>query len=141
VEFELRDATGAVTVVPADAKFDARKVVERFEPAEAALGITIGGVDFTVPMPVGTRRTLGYKVVEHVLAVGDRLYVHGEARDRDGRVVLCKPRDRHERFIISGRSQEELVREAVGRARWLKIGALACFVGGAVLSVVGLVHR
>jgi hypothetical protein len=114
--------------------------VERFDPAESAPLVSLGGIQLDLA-PVGTRRTLGYKVVEHLLAVGDRLYVLGEARDRDGRVVIVKPRDPHAKFIISGRSRDELVRESADRARWLKVGALVALVGGAVLGVVGLIRR
>jgi hypothetical protein len=141
VEFELRDATGAVTVVPADAQFDARKVVERFDPAESAPLISLGGIALDLAPLAGMRRTVGYKVVEHVVGVGDKLYVLGEVRDRDGRVVVAKPRDRHARFIISARSRDELVHEASGRAWGLKIGALVTAVGGLALIVVGLIRR
>jgi E3 ubiquitin ligase len=142
VDFELRDATGAVLVQPADASVEARKVVERFDPAGSGFGaLVIGNLRFEIAPPPGTRRTLGYKIVEHVLAVGDRLYVLGEARDRDGRVVIAKPTKAGAKFIISGRSKEELVRSAASQARWMRGIGLAVIVGGVVLAVVGLIKR
>jgi hypothetical protein len=136
VDFELRDATGAVVVVPADANIDARKTVERFEPAETGL---FGSIGLVITPPTGMRRTLGYKVVEHALAVGDRLYVLGEARDRDGRVAIVKPQ--RETYIISGRTKDELIRSSTGQATWMKVVALAALAGGVALEIAGLFRR
>ena len=142
VEFELRAATGTVLVVPADASVDARKTVERFDPAGSGFGgLVIGSLRLDIVPPAGTRRTLGYKIVEHVLAVGDRLYVLGEARDRDGRVVIARPARRGAKFIISARSKDELVRSAASQARWMRAVALVLLAGGVVLAAVGLIRR
>lgn len=140
VDFVLRDGSGAITVLPAGADFEARKTVERFEPASGGgLALTIGGARIELPALSGGRKTLGYKVVEHAIPVGARLYALGEAADRDGELVLRRPKDG--RFILSLRSKEELVASSASQARWMKIAALVCFAGGAVLSVMGAVSR
>lgn len=146
VRFRVRDATGAVDVDPAGAKIDGEKAVARFQPGEPSSGsIQMGG--FRIDLPAfggGGRRTVGYRCEETIVPVGARVYVLGEAVDAGGSLVVRKPAKKDARFVISLRSEEELVRRAGGAARGLSIAAAISAVAGvalAVLAFLGVIGR
>lgn len=141
-EFSLRDASGEVAVAAEGAEFDGARTCERFEAAAAGgagLSLTMGGFSITLPAAQSGRRTLGHKVVEQHVPVGARLYVMAEAADRDGEVVLRRPKEGP--FVVSMRSKEELVSGARSQARWMRAVGMTAIVGGVVLLAVGLLAR
>ncbi len=142
-EFALRDASGAVAVAAEGAEFDGAKTLERFEPVSggggSGLSLSVGSFSITLPAVQVGRRTIGHKIVEHHVPVGARLYVMAEAADREGEVVLRRPKDGP--FIVSMRSKDELVSGARGQAKWMRAVGMTAIVGGAVLTAVGLLKR
>ncbi|MDP3177288.1 MAG: E3 ubiquitin ligase family protein [Spirochaetaceae bacterium] len=122
--FAVDDGTGAIAVDPRGAKLEAEKSLSRFEPGERAVGLAVGA--FTLALGAvlgGGRRTLGYRFEERCIPLGRKLYVLGEASDADGALTVRKSADKGKRFIVSIKSEEEIVAGALGAAKWLKICA------------------
>ena len=143
--FWVEDATGRLKVNPEGANPDSVSVVDRFEPAEAAqAGAAISFGDFHFSLSglgngSGTR-TLGYRFKESILPLDRRVYVLGEAVDVGDGLVIQKPRQSGRKFIISLKSEEELIRSTGSTIQWLLYGAAGCGVVGVALVVVGLVR-
>jgi hypothetical protein len=149
--FYLDDGTGRVRVLPGGAKLDLEKVVDRFEPpggAEQGLGdkLTVGYGAFRVAVGGlamamgGHRRTVGYRFEERILPVGKPLYALGEVADLDDGLVLRKPEKKGGSYLLSLKSEAELVASASKAARWMAVGGVALGVLGGVLAVIGLVR-
>jgi E3 Ubiquitin ligase len=133
-DFSVEDATGRVRVHPDRARFDALKVVDRFDPAPPPdLGSLIGQV------LGGAGRTIGYHTTESLIPIDRRAYVLGEAVDSADGLTIQAPGERGKQFIISTRSEEELIGSARSAAQWLLVGAAACGAIGALLVVLSLV--
>ncbi|WP_433558088.1 E3 ubiquitin ligase family protein [Pseudonocardia xinjiangensis] len=137
--FRLTDETGSVLIEPGTLAIDhAERVVERFEPAAQAastFSLSIGGLTF------GNRGndTIGYEYEEWVVRPGTRLYVLGEANDRNGELTVGKPVDGG-MFVISTRSEAELRSSAQRTQRILMWVGLAAAVVGIALLVVAAVR-
>lgn len=150
VRFRVKDATGAVDVDPAGAKIDGEKAVSQFQPGEPTGGsLVLGGFRVNLPgilgaLSGGGRRTLGYRYTETILPVGAQVYVLGEAVDAGGTLAVKKPAKKDARFLISVRTEEELVRKAGSAVKGLSIAAAACAVVGvalAALAFLGVIGR
>jgi hypothetical protein len=140
--FALRDASGEVAVLPRGASFKAlTKKVSRFEEArdgDDRTRLQIGS--FSLDLPSGSRDgdTLGYEYEEWVISPGTRLFVHGEASDADGGLVVRAPAGDGD-LVVSQRSEEELLAKHASTIRTTTILLTLSSVGAAVLLVVGLV--
>ncbi len=145
VEFWVEDETGAIPVNPTGASIDAVQVVDRFEPGEVNFGggvIAIGGFSLAVG-GFGFRegpgtRTLGYHFKERILPLDRRAYVLGEASDSSGRLAVQQPSERGKTFLISLKTEEELLRSTERAVQWLLYGAIGCGAAGIALVVLGL---
>ncbi|GAB1433776.1 hypothetical protein MASR2M29_24200 [Spirochaetota bacterium] len=135
IAFALRDASGSITVDPDGASIDSVKVLSRFENGELGTGFSIGSFRFSVGVPGRGRRTLGYKMEEFILPLGKDLYVLGEARDESGKLKVGKPSKKGARFIISTKSEEELLKAAKGGQKGLNIAAIALGIGAIAMAV------
>ena len=138
--FQLRDSTGAITVNPTGAEIHPRQVISRFEPFAGGASVTIGGFTLQVGTGLGGRRVIGYHYAESILPLGAQLYLLGEATDTSGRLALQKPREKKP-FIISLKTEEEIVRGAQGSIKWYLYGAIAAIVIGGGLIALWLVQR
>lgn len=144
VRFCVQDATGRIAVDPSGASIDAVKAVDRFEPGESlGAGGTLSFGAFSISLGAGLlgqegRRTLGYHFQESVLPLGRPVYVLGEASDSTGSLMIQHPREKGKKFIISMKSEEELVRSAESAISWMLYGAVALAVVGLVLVAVGI---
>jgi E3 Ubiquitin ligase len=76
--------------------------------------------------------TLGFAYEEWIIRPDAQLYVHGTVSDKTGRPGFAEDG----RYIISSRSEDEIVGQAESVALWATIGAGAA---GVVLLVRGLV--
>lgn len=138
VPFLLRDETGTIEIDPTGATIDTEKTLSRFE---AGGGSSLRFGDFMLDLGrftggLGGRRTIGYRLEEHALPLGRRLYVLGEAADAGGRLTVRKPGAKGGRFLISLKSEEELLTSAKGLASGLQIAAIVLAVGALVLAVL-----
>ena len=146
VEFFVEDASGRLRVDPTGADIDAVKVVDKYEPAEQQAGgptLTFGGLSLNLGgmLTASGSHTLGYRSSESILPLDRRVYVLGEASDASGELKIQASREKGKRFIISLRSEEELVRSAESTIRWLFYSAVACGVLGVLAIVAGLFSR
>ena len=78
--------------------------------------------------------TLGFGHEEWIIRPGATLYVHGTVSDKTGRPGFAKDG----RYIISSRSEEEIVGQTESIALWTAIGAGVAAAIGVVLVVMGL---
>jgi hypothetical protein len=140
VPFHVDDGTGRVKVLPDGAEFVTERSLSRFERGEAQGGtIKIGSFAFSVAALGGGRRTLGYQYTEDVIPSGRDVYVLGEAASEGGGIVVKASSTKGERFIISAKSEEELVKAAKGAKTALLVIAAVLGAVGAALVVAGLI--
>jgi hypothetical protein len=143
VPFRVRDETGTLQVNPNDARIDGEQIVNRFEPETAVSGgkISFGKFSFSLSgmETAGGRRTLGYHFSETILPLNRRVYVLGAASDSSGQLRIQKPREEGQ-FIISLKSEEELLKSSQSGMTWSLVGAIACFVIGVILIIVNFLQ-
>lgn len=128
----LKDAaTGEkayVEILEHGMQFDTLKTLDKFEPVD-----TIGQYNFFSAFrfnPMGSR-TLGFRMVEHTIPLGQPLYVLGDAYLENNRLNVTKPPDKKKPFIVSVKSEADLVH---GK----KVGAAFALYGGIVLAILGV---
>ena len=121
--------------LPADldgASIDLKDGANRFEPYESNRTYSFWGVSFTVPQ--GTR-TLGFRYAEKIIPLGHPLYIAGEVRESAGNLHIGKPSEKSKPFIVSVKSEEEVVksREAGAKAQlWFGIALIVVGVAVAI---------
>jgi E3 Ubiquitin ligase len=124
--FVVRDATGEVEVVPSRAVDRAEQSVDDFVRA----GLERHGF--------GNRgKTLGRKRCEWLLRPGTRIFVHGEAVDRGGALVIVEPEGK-DKLLVSTRSEAEVLAGAASGHKWMRIAAIASAAVAVALGVVGV---
>ncbi len=141
VPFYVRDETGKIKVNPEGASFVTEKAYSRFEPGEVNGGsLRIGGLIINLGGISGStnRRTIGYRYEEDIIPLKRDVYVLGEAADSSGELCLQKPSQKGKKFIISIKSEEELIRGAKGAMTVLLILALVAGIGGITLFFLSL---
>lgn len=102
---------------------------DRFEAANS-MG-TSGFFNSFIPRQLGNR-TLGYRMKELVIPLGQPLYVLGEAYQRTGELFVGRPNAKEKFFIVSTKDEKQIATEA-------KRGSIFALVSGIVLSVGGIV--
>jgi hypothetical protein len=140
VSFQVRDATGAIEVDPDGASIVDEKVMSDFKPGDMqGPGFRIGSFNFNPGgfSLSGGRRTLGYRFEESAVPVGRAIYVLGEAVDSNGRLHVQKPEKKGSSFIVSLKTEEQLVKGATSSAKGLVIAAVIAAVLGAAGIVLG----
>ncbi|MBN1695920.1 MAG: E3 ubiquitin ligase family protein [Spirochaetales bacterium] len=139
VSFFVQDSTGKVKINPEGAEMIREKVYSQFQPGEIG-GTTVRIGHFSVSIPSitvgGGRRTLGYEYEESILPLDTDIYVLGEAADTGGDIALQKPSDTKKKFLISVKSEEELLRNLKGAMTAMLIGGVVCGIGGIVVLIL-----
>jgi hypothetical protein len=130
--FMVRDDTGAVEVDPEGAPVEGVKVLSKFEQGDRGPSISIGSFKLSLGALGGGRRTIGYRLEESALPLGARVYVLGEARDDGGALRVAKPAAKGGRFIITVKSEEQLLKSA-------KTGSKVSGIIAVVLAVAAVV--
>ncbi|MFG2142488.1 GIDE domain-containing protein [Streptomyces sp. NPDC048650] len=140
--FLVEDASGSVVVLPAQHIVDhAPKTMDHFEAYQAHRADQQPGhhnpsgvrtaLDFLDP---STEHTLGHQQEEWVVRADAQFYVRGEARDDErGELVIGPPSDGSP-FLMTARSQEELMSVERGKRDVFAIMA----VGACVLGLLAL---
>jgi hypothetical protein len=120
---------------------EAEQVVDRFEPWMPAIGgkLSVGNFSFDLGAFLNAANTVGYHFHESVLPLNRAVYVLGEASDTSGQLAVQKSKEKKQ-FLISLKSEEEIVRAASGAVRWMLYGAIALALGGVALIVIGLIR-
>jgi E3 Ubiquitin ligase len=129
VPFYVEDSSGRILVEPDGAEWDPETLVDEFQP---------GGLpQQLLQQMVSNTRFVGTRYRERIVPLQKRAYLLGEARDAGG-LALRKP-EKGGRFLISLKSEEQLVESAKSSAQGFKIGAMVCALLGAGLLLAGLV--
>jgi len=146
VPFYVNDGSGRLLVDPEHADIDLEESVNRFEPEQGVRfsgnRISLGSFNVQISGSMGGHRgrhTLGYRFQESIFTPGGNLYLLGMVADRGGSLALVKPTEKGQRFIISHKTEEELVAQqetALKVTFW--IAAVAGGLG-TILALVGLV--
>jgi hypothetical protein len=90
----------------------------------------------------GDRKVVkGHTYKETAIAVGSRLYVLGEARIVDNQLAIAKPSNPNDPFLISVKSEEEIVAKRQESTNNALAGAIAGAVFGLLCILMGLVGR
>ncbi len=138
--FSIDDGTGSIRVAPDGADFTLHEAISRFEPADGFSGgasINVGPI--TLSLGGGAwgqgQRLLGHRITESVLPVGSQVYALGELQDQQTSLVLQKSSDSSSAFILSVKSEEELLAGLERTTNMQKYGAIAAAVIGAGLSI------
>ncbi len=162
--FWVDDGTGRLRVKPGKKGVELVKVVERFQPANAMDGggsmsgfgggaghgqITLSMGRFQMSLGSGrwdpsSSRTLGYRFVERILPINKPVYAIGEVAATEDEGLLLRPPtddDKKKPFMVSPKTEEEIVQAAEKSAKILRIVAICLAAGGVVLAVVHFVRR
>jgi hypothetical protein len=136
-QFLVRDATGAVPVTGHKGIDGADKVLDRFErdSGRNSRTLSIGSLSLSLPANSGS---IGYQHEEWTVAPGRRLFVHGEATDAQGSLMIGPPADGG-LYLVSTRSQEQLLTSANARLKGFGIGAAVVGLAGLVLLIAGAI--
>lgn len=76
--------------------------------------------------------TLGFKMVEKTIEASQNLYVIGEAFKVGNTIHIGKPQDSKKPFIVTTKSEEDLVNNSNQKAMF-------CLVGGIVAIIIGII--
>ena len=145
--FFLNSHGRKIRILPAGAELTLHTVVDRFEPPASVeqqhgsgLSLTIGTFSLSLAggLQGSSRRTLGYRFEERALPLDRPIYAMGEVADTNDGLVLRKPHSSDSPFILSVKSEGELVAESQSSAKWRRVGAVSCAVLGIALVVIGL---
>jgi len=124
VIFTLNDGSGdTLRIDMQGARKDFMQSVDRFESeAPRGLSLSFGGASGS--------RTIGYRYKEQVIPNNAKLYILGEVNDRAGELMVSKPKEKDKPFIVSTKSEDELVHSAESSAKWQQIGAIVSAIAG-----------
>jgi len=137
--FHVADGDARILVRPDGARFDLQQSVNSFEPAGMGTAVGFAGFSFVVSDPHG-HRILGYTYRESILPIGVSLYVIGEASDAGGELAITRPGEKNKPFVVSIKSEEEVMQGEQSKATWLMIGTIASALGGVAMIVLGLMR-
>jgi hypothetical protein len=128
----IDDGTGRLDLRLDGAKMDLVEVEDRFEPGKKP---SREGLKFS--KHEGNRRTLGFRYEEELLPLGVQVYVLGEVTDSEG-LAMRKPSDANKRFLVSTKSEEEMLRGAEKSKTLSLIGAVAAAAIGVLAILAGI---
>jgi uncharacterized membrane protein len=123
--FDLDDGTGSIKINPQGAEIIGKQVYNQFKPGEYSGPLNI------VLSTFNKRRTIGYRFTEDLIPVDQKLYILGEASDKDGELEVKRPSDKKKKFLVSVKSEEELIKSFTSAALFMLIGTI-------VLSLIGV---
>lgn len=150
-EYWIDDGTGRIRV-KASRGVELIKAVDRFEPpqvqSDSGFGgqLSIGSGRFQISIGSGrwdvdTQRTLGYRFVERLLPINKPVYAIGEAAVTEDEGLVFRPPtedDKKKPFMVSPRTEEEIVKSAEKSATILRVIAVVLALGGVALAVFGI---
>jgi hypothetical protein len=112
-------------------KLETLKTLDRFEPVNNMKKYDFfSGIRFS---NMGSR-TLGFRMLEKTIPLGRQLYLLGEAWLEGNRIQMGKPGEKDKPFIVSVRSEEDIVQSNAKNSRAaLIIGILIAVAGIAVM--------
>lgn len=142
VHFFVEDDSGKILVNPASATLYTIKSVDRFEPSTGSNSrgtLSYGNFTLNLPTTSSGRRTLGYRYVEEIIPIERRIYVLGEASDLSGELMIQLPQNKDESFIVSLKSEEELIQHTQKLIVWYLVGSIAAIIIGLGVIAYGII--
>lgn len=118
-------------------KFDIPKTFDRFEP-KTNLGKYSFFNSFSINRFGG--ETLGFKMTEETIDANQSLYVIGEAFKNGNQIHIGKPRDKKKPFIVTTKSEEDLVNTSNQHALFLLIGGIVAIVCGIGIFIASIMN-
>lgn len=135
--FQLQDKTGTIGVLPSGATFEGSEALNRREgrtddPWKA---------ERAAAMRMHAREHKGGRTTVTAIAVGRQVYAIGAVQSLRNGLFLQRDEAQGRPYLISVKSESELV-ESYGRGfTWPLVGAFICLLLGLGLIVAGLVGR
>lgn len=128
VPFYVNDGSGGQILVDMQgAKKDTIESFDKFErEAPSGFNISFGG---------SNSKTIGYRYSERIIPNNTKLYVLGEVSDRRGELSIIKPSEKGKPFIVSTKSEDELIKSAESSAKWSMIGAIVLAITGVAMII------
>lgn len=140
--FYLRDSTGRIKVVPDGADLVMERSLSDYQSGLPGGSFSLGSFALDIAsIALGGKQTLGYRYEEWIVPLNRDLYVLGEACDDGGELKIRRSSTKGEKYIISVKSEEELVSSAAGAVKGLLIGAIVSGAVGLVLLIIGILSR
>jgi hypothetical protein len=133
IPFHLNDGSGSTILI--DIEGAKKDLVQSFDQFERELP-----AGFSFSFSVANSKTIGYRYKEKMIPNDAKLYVLGEISDRRGELSIVKPQDKNKNFIISTKSEEEIVKSTESAAQWQMIGAIASAVIGVGTIIAGIIQ-
>jgi E3 Ubiquitin ligase len=139
IRFQLQDDTGTIVVNPNGADIEALQVVDHYDPYDGEKKVRYRQfkLDHT-PHQSKDHRILGYRFQEWVLRVGSPVYLLGEVNDRENQLMVEKPKEEDQPFIVTYKTEAELIEDKQGSQTALKVGYWIALVGGGISILIGL---
>lgn len=145
ISFQLEEKTGIIQIDPNGAKIEAIEVVDGYElprdQNQGTVSLSFGGFSLTLPSRGfnNNKRILGYQYNEWILPIDTQIYVLGEVTDSDGTLKIQQPANPEHPFLISHKSEEQLLRFKERKAHNKNIASIVCFVLGIICIVGGAI--
>jgi E3 Ubiquitin ligase len=138
--FQIDDGTDSVMVNPTGAKIETVSVLDEFRPEPRDGLLSYGNFSLALgSLGVGGgRRTLGYRYRESILPLERRVFILAAVGDTTGEIALQKPSETGRKFLISLKSEEQVMGDAAKSAKILLWVMIACWLIGPILVIAGL---
>ena len=127
IDFYLQDSTGQIKICPNRAQFDGIEVVNRLEPLPDGDRVAFDEIH--------RGRMVGYRYRERIVPIGVKGYVLGEVGDRAGELQISAPQNINESFIITTKSEEELIKTKEEFYKGTEVAALFFFVAAVAIVI------
>lgn len=135
VNFYLNDGTGEIRVEPNAAEFIGEQVLSRYEAEAASTPVaSLQWGDFQLTLPQTQNQVLGYALEETVIPLNSELYVIGSVSEQADELLLNKGK---EQFLISVKSDSELLQQRQNNAKWSLIVAIVLAVAAVLVFIFG----
>ena len=139
IRFQLEDATGKIVVNPNQANIEALQTIDHYEPYGGGKKVRYRNFKLDhSPKQSGDHRILGYRFQEWVLRVGTPIYLLGEVDDREGQLIVENPKETEQPFLITYKTEAELIEGKKGAQAAFQIGFWVSIVCGVLAIVFGL---
>ena len=139
VPFHVEDHTGQIEVNPNGASIETVKILDEFRQEQSAGGmISFGGFSLALGSTSGNRRTLGYHYTESILPTEQQVLVVATVSDQTGHLVLQRPAEKANQFIIALKTEAELTRVTQRNAQISFYSMIGCLGIGALLLIMGV---
>ena len=147
-ELILTDANGDtinMETVGVSSAFDLVETVDRFEPVNSYNANNFYQnprrrfTNFDNGFFGGGARMLGYRMVEYAFLTGQKLYLLGDAYMNAGQLTFGKPTEKGKQYIVTAKSEEQLVSSKQSSQKGQLIGGIVCGVIGLILVIKGII--